>query len=184
MCVYYCYSDKEVQQPYPQEHPYSSHVPHYLIFPDPYPHPPNPRTNPPLTPKTPLLPDIKQQTTPPPLIKDPESDDTKVESTKEVESEEEEEKEEDEEEETDQPEGSKSEEQQWVSTDSRYPCNPPRKNYVARKAYDFGTRVEVLDLNSMRKTPEIEHLLWQMPKGFPHKVPGINWMAGVYTVYG
>lgn len=57
-----------------------------------------------------------------------------------------------------------------VTVNSRYPCNPPHKNYVARKAYDYGARVEVLDLKEMNKTPEVEHLLWQMPKAFPHKV--------------
>ena len=36
------YSAKEIQLPFPQEHPFTSHTPQFALFPDTQPHPPPP----------------------------------------------------------------------------------------------------------------------------------------------
>ena len=111
---------------------------------------------------------IALQATPPPLIKaaSPDTNGRKLEGD--AGERKEEEKDEEIAREASQPEGSRAFD---PLIDNRYPCNPPRKNYITRKAYDYGVRVEVLDLKDTGSTPEMEHLLWQMPKGSTaHKV--------------
>lgn len=113
----------------------------------------------PKNPRRPLSAGIAHQVTPPPLVKaaSPDNDVGKFEGEgAETKDEEKEEKE------ASLLEGMKSSDRLIV--DNRFPCNPPRKNYVARKAYDSGTRVELFDLRDSGNTPEMEHLLWQMPK--------------------
>lgn len=149
---------KEVNLPYPQEHPYSSHIPHYNTFPDPYPHPPSLRTNPPLTPQPHHL------VTPPSQLPTTALD--YQENTIEIQQ-------------ADQPDTIQQDtiqhdEQPKTPFVDHLPCNPPHPHYVERKASDFGMRIESMDLkwnnDPMGKMPEIEHLLWQLPKGYTHKV--------------
>jgi len=174
-----------VQLPYPQEHPHSSHIPHYMTFPDPCPHPSNPTINPPLPPTTPQRPrsaGIAFQPAPPPLIKSISPD---VNVGRKVEGNVGEKRKEEKDEETATNEASLMETSRAfdLSVDARYPCNPPRKNYIARKAYDYGVRVEVIDVKDTGNTPEIEHLLWQMPKGSTaHKVASASVNANSLTV--
>lgn len=141
--------------PYPQEHPYTSHIPHYNIFPNPKSHPPHLRTNPPVT--------LHSQPTQLTITSDSPENTTEYHQQRQVDQ-------------TDTVQPYK----QPPSGDHQ-PCGRPHLYYVNHKAADFGMRVETRlpssNTDPIAAMPEIEQVLWKQPKGFPHKV-SINGMVG------
>ena len=133
------FRSKQVNLPYPQEHPYASHISRYNLFPHPTHHPPSLPQPPQLT----ITSDSPEKTT-------------------------------EHQQEVDQTEIPQYYNQPETPSVDHLPCTPRHPYYVNQKAADFGLRVETVvpscSTNPLVVIPKVEHVLWQLPKDFPHKV--------------